>query len=122
MWKVVFYIIYNLSIIIYYFFGGSIMEVICSRLINSHPLSILDGISQYPMQLEYYLLESNNPDYQLHTYGVKVILAVSNNQKEFIALPDITPSKEKCLSLIDLLQRNDVTPINTYDVIYDCIA
>ena len=98
------------------------MEVICSRLINSHPLSILDGISQYPMQLEYYLLECNNPYYQLHTYGVKVILTVSNNQNEFIILPDITPSKEKCLSLIDLLQRNDVTPINTYHVIYDCIA
>ena len=98
------------------------MEVICSRLINSHPLSIFDGISQYHMQLEYYLLESNNTDYQLHTYGVKVLLAVSKNQNEFITLLDITPSKEKCLNLIDLLQRNDVTPINTYDVIYDCIA
>ena len=98
------------------------MEVISSSLINSHAISMSDAISQRYMKLEYYLLKSKNVQYQLDIYGVKVVLSISESQNEFITILDITPNKEKCLSLIDLLQRNDVTPINTYDVIYDCIA
>ena len=73
-------------------------------------------------KIEYYQLESSITEANhLVKYGVEILKrdVVNDNILERKEIRDITNTEEKIYNLLDILYRNEVTPISLNDVIED---
>lgn len=82
--------------------------------------------SQNRLQLEYYLLESDdNSYYELNGnkfYGIEVAKAVGNNCYEIEQVKNFSCCKESTVDLIEKLARNSVTPVELPFVLDDMLG
>ena len=76
----------------------------------------------YPIKVEYYkIMEDANYS---ENYGIEVVKTeyIDDNLKvESIKLDNITSNEEKINYVLDILRKNEVTPVATNDVIADLI-
>ncbi len=86
---------------------------------------VLDNIDDYmgycPLELEYYLLESNadynNDISNERAYGISIVKKVNDKCYEESSVINFSPFAEKTNELIDILADNTVTPISLMPVL-----
>lgn len=59
---------------------------------------------------------------EVTTYGIRAELNADGRFMESSKVDDISPSEETVRIVIDLLAKNNVTPVALKDVIEDCVA
>lgn len=59
---------------------------------------------------------------QITTFGIKAELSVGGKFAEMSKIDDVSPSEETVRIIIDLLAKNNVTPVSLKDVVEDCVA
>lgn len=88
-------------------------------------LSTTGGDAKIQSELTYFLLQNFSRSDELSVtllYGVKAVLTNSGAVVDSAEIMDVTSSKEQCIALIRLLERNTVTPATLADVVYDLVS
>ncbi|HHW49540.1 MAG TPA: hypothetical protein GXX14_13130 [Clostridiaceae bacterium] len=79
-----------------------------------------------PMQLEYYLVESESPgDLQTYTdkvFGIEIVKKIGNNEVERKLIRNYSHSRQTTENILKVLAENTVTPVSLPYILDDIIG
>jgi len=79
-----------------------------------------------PMQLEYYLVESESTedlkDYTDKVFGIEIIKKVGNTETERELVKNYSHSRQITVNMLNVLAENTVTPVSLLYILDDIIG